>query len=270
MQLRLIYILPIFVFLLNLVKADLTIITPEPGEKYDLSETGEVSIDLSWVYLDSTPSKADITSFTFSLCTGPNYKINCLATLAKVSAAEVDSDIYKANILGTLGTDGVYYIQIFAQTESGYTIHYSPKFYLEGMTGVLVAYTIMESADPTPETRITTGAVGATIDSRSFTVPYTKQTGKARYAPMQMQPGTKLTAKSWTRKYATSAVTFYTSMRKSLQQVTTITPGWSYAISSDVNYATHAPFPSDNGGWYDPSKRLSLTTRKINLRKRAV
>ena len=42
----------------------------------------------------------------------------------------------------------------------------------------------------------------------------------------------------------------------------------SYNVKSGVNYASVAPMPSDNGGWYDPKERMTLTTRKINLRKR--
>ena len=85
---------------------------------------------------------------------------------------------------------------------------------------------------------------------------------------MQLQPATRVTAKTWKRKYATSEVTYYYTLRNSVDQHTTVTPGWSYTITADSNYATPAPMPADNGGWYNPRKRLSLTARKINALKR--
>ena len=154
--------------------------------------------------------------------------------------------------------------------DRGNTIHYTPRFQLTSMGGT-TAYTYSGSVEPVPQTSIqtttTNNAQATTIDSRSFTVPYTKQTGTSRFAPMQMQPNTKVTASTWTRQFATSAVTYYSTFGSLPEQATTLTPGWSYTISSGANYATRAPMPSANGGWYKPSQRLSLSARKINMRK---
>ena len=97
--------------------------------------------------------------------------------------------------------------------------------------------------------------------------PYTMQTGVSRFAPMQMQPQSAVTAQTWTRKFPTSSVSLYSTLRKSPDKLTTITPGWSYTLPSDYNYATPAPFPSDNGGWYNPKDRQTLSARKVNLKR---
>lgn len=257
-----------FILFTTLIRADVGITAPTAGKTYDLSDSGEVQIQIKWTDVGSIPKNTDITKYTFSLCAGPNGNIENMATLGTVTPSEVTGSSYEATIQATMGTDGQYYIQIFAQTASGYTIHYTPRFTLKGMKGAKVAESAADTVPPVAQTMITTGAVVGVIDSRSFTVPYTKQTGIVRYAPMQTQPPTKVTMGSWTTKFPTSAVTYYSTMRKSIDQQTTVTPGWSYNVKSGVNYASVAPMPSDNGGWYDPKERMTLTTRKINLRKR--
>lgn len=252
----------IYLLLLQLVRGDVAVVSPNFDTSYDAS-SGSVEVEIDWLYTPNEPVQEDFTQFTFSLCSGPNYNIEAFLTLG--TSKDVNSLKYTAQISNTIGSNGYYYIQIFAQTKDGYTIHYSPRFQLTGMSGAKLADTTLYTMAPSPETRITTGDVGATIDSRSFTVPYTKQTGLVKYAPMQTQPPTKITASTWTRIHETSAVSYFTTDSKQPEQHTTLTPGWSYYISSDANYASPAPMPSNNGGWYDPKKRQSLTTRRINM-----
>ncbi|KOG98448.1 Kre9p [Saccharomyces eubayanus] len=269
-------ILYAWVFLISCVLGDVNTVSPLAGAKFSPSG-GTVSIPVKWMDNGAYPPLSKISYYTLSLCTGPNNDINCIGTIAtqvKPSALAQDQDgvySYTATFPSTLTGNGQYYIQVFAWVNNqGSTLHYTPRFQLTSMGGA-TAYTFSDSAAPTPQTSIqtttTNTAQASSIDSRSFTVPYTKQTGTSRFAPMQMQPMTKVTATTWTRKYATSAVTYFSTFGKLPQQETTLTPGWSYSISSGVNYATHAAMPSDNGGWYKPSKRLSLSARKMNLRK---
>ncbi|AJR68076.1 AHL_G0028290.mRNA.1.CDS.1 [Saccharomyces cerevisiae] len=263
------------VFLVSCVLGDVNVVSPNSKATFSPSG-GVVSIPVEWMDNGAYPPLSKITYFTLSLCTGPNTNINCVATIAsKVSPSDLTQDdklySYTAEFASTLTGNGQYYIQVYAQVDGqGNTIHYTPRFELTSMGGT-TAYTYSGTIEPTPQTSIqtttTNNAQATTIDSRSFTVPYTKQTGTSRFAPMQMQPNTKVTATTWTRKFATSAVTYYSTFGSLPEQATTITPGWSYTISSGVNYATPASMPSDNGGWYKPSKRLSLSARKINMRK---
>ncbi|CAI6422218.1 ALI_HP2_G0008290.mRNA.1.CDS.1 [Saccharomyces cerevisiae] len=243
---------------------DVAIVAPEPNSVYDLSGTSQAVVKIKWMHTDNTPQEKDFVRYTFTLCSGTNAMIEAMATLQTLSASDLTDSEFNAIIENTVGTDGVYFIQVFAQTAIGYTIHYTNRFKLKGMIGTKAANPSMITIAPEAQTRITTGDVGATIDSKSFTVPYNLQTGVVKYAPMQLQPATKVTAKTWKRKYATSEVTYYYTLRNSVDQHTTVTPGWSYIITADSNYATPAPMPADNGGWYNPRKRLSLTARKVN------
>ncbi|CAI4037853.1 hypothetical protein SMKI_04G1870 [Saccharomyces mikatae IFO 1815] len=247
---------------------DVAIVAPEPNSVYDLSGSSQATIKVKWMHTDNTPQEKEFIKYTFILCSGTNAMIEAMATLQTLAATELTGNEFNAIIENTVGTDGVYFIQVFAQTAIGYTIHYTNRFKLKGMVGSKLANPSMITIAPEAQTRITTGDLGATIDSKSFTVPYNLQTGVVKYAPMQLQPATRVTAKTWKRKYATSEVTYYYTLRNSVDQHTTVTPGWSYTITADSNYATPAPMPADNGGWYNPRKRLSLTARKINALKR--
>lgn len=233
---------------------------------------GTVVIKLSWADNSAYPKLDKITYYTFTLNYGSNQQIKSGGTLAEeIKPSQLtDADglsSYTLKFKDSLVANGQYFIQVYAYVQGeGYTIHYTPRFMLKGMSGS-VGGTVTESVQPVPQTQINTGGQEAnTINTAWFTIPYTKQTGVSRFAPMQMQPGTKVTATTWSRKYPTSAVTFYSTARKSLQQLTTITPGWSYPVTSDFNYATPAPLPSLNGGWYNPKSRQSFSVRKLNFK----
>ncbi|KAH3899671.1 related to Cell wall synthesis protein KRE9 [Saccharomycodes ludwigii] len=265
--------------LVTLTKADIDIVSPKADAVFTATSTSStVTIELEWIDDGSYPNIDKITSISLLLCTGANTKINCFKTLANaipISDVTVDSDesTYTVEIDASVSGNGQYYLQVFALYDGiGYTIHYSPRFELSGMSGTVTSYTYSDSTQPAAQYYITSESSASTtqtesIDtSASFTVPYTLQTGHTRFAPMQMQPSSKVTATTWTRRFPTSKVTFYSSFNmKGTYYMSTITPGWSYTITSDVNYATPASFPIDNGGWYDPTKKLSLTPRKLNL-----
>lgn len=273
---------PLLFLLLSLLSkiafADVSIVAPGAGETFT-ARSGTVSVQLQWVDSKNQPALSDVTSYSFSLCSGPNNDITCVATLASsvdASDVAVDSDgtySYTARFSAGVVGDGQFFIQVYAQIDGfGHTNHYTPRFELSGMSGTVSTYTYSAPAAPGAETVATknqnTGAGGGMDISRSFTVPYTAQTGATRYAPMQLQPGTTVSATSWTRQFATSAVTWYSTLATGpLAQQTTVTAGWSYTINSDFNYATPAPFPSDNGGWYDPRERQTLTARRVNANR---
>lgn len=264
-------------YLLHLVTADVTIYSPTKGKSFKASG-GSVTVPLKWIDDSNYPPLSKVQYYTISLCYGPNSQIDCFYTIGKslspsditvTKGTEGNLYSYDSIIPSTVAGNGQFYIQIYAVVKSqGDTIHYSPRFTLSGMTGSITTYTYSDTTQPNAITEINTGqAAGAvpTIDSKSFSITYTLQTGISRFAPMQMQPGSKVTAKTWKRKFATSKVTYYSTYRKSLDQLTTITPGRSYIVTSDVNYASPAPMPSDNGGWYNPKKRMTLSVKKMNI-----
>ena len=254
--------------------ADIDILKPTDGQSFTPSN-GNIQITLQFSDNGQTPAVTAFALYTVLLCTGANDDINCFYTIEKsLSPASLkktqDTDgnnVYSYTLSFSSSTvgDGQFYLQVSAKVDAhDYTLHYSPRFSLSSMKGLISSYTYSDDVQPTAQYVLPAFNAGGNIDSRSFTVPYTLQTGTSRFAPMQQQPNTTVTKTTWSNRYPTSAVTYYSTFRKSMQQMTTITPGWSYTFKSDFNYATAAACPSDNGGWYNPSKRQTLSVRKVN------
>ncbi|KAL3232069.1 Cell wall synthesis protein KRE9 [Nakaseomyces bracarensis] len=271
MLLRILSVVLAFAF----VRADVYIQKPGEGSQFSASG-GTLSVTLNWVDNGAYPSLDKIDYYKFSICWGPNSKIQCLQSDTEVKTSSItvddtDTYSYKFTMPSTSIANGQFYIQVFAWVDQeGFTLHYTPRFTVTGLTGpsTFLDLSYTDTTEPVPQTSIhTAGADTSTFDTSSvFSLPYTLQTLKTRVAPIQTQPGTKITATTWSRRYATSAVTFYSTFRTSLEQLSTLTPAWNYSISSDFNYATPAPMPSDNGGWYNPKQRQSLSTRKLNVK----
>ena len=260
----------------HIALADISITKPEAGDTYSPS-SGEVTIPIQFSDNTDYPTVSDVNLFKIKICTGPSGAMNCPysitqklspAQLKKTISTEDDSTVlygYNVTFSSSVVGSGQYFLQINGLVDANnYAIHYSPRFLLKNMAGSVGTNTYTGLTAPAAQYNLPKKGAGGSIDSRSFTIPYTLQTGISRFAPMQMQPNTTVTKTTWTNKYPTSAVTYYSTMRKSFQQKTTITPGWSYTFISDYNYATVAACPSDNGGWYEPSKRQSLSVRKVN------
>ncbi|KAG0653363.1 Cell wall synthesis protein kre9 precursor [Monosporozyma unispora] len=241
-------LLLVFTSLLNFVIADVTIYSPAKGKTFKASG-GSVTIPLKWIDDGNYPPLKKVEYYTFSLCYGPNSDVKCYYTIGKqvtpdditvTKGTEGNLYSYDSIIPAAAVGNGQFYIQVYAVVKGeGDTIHYSPRFALSGMTGPISTFTYTYSTQPNAITEINTGPATtvASIDSKSFSIAYTLQTGSSRFAPMQMQPGSKITATTWTRKFPTSKVTYYSTYRKSLDQLTTITPGISYIMTSDINYA---------------------------------
>lgn len=252
-----------FLTLLPCALADLAVVRPSEGATFSAS-SGATSVTVQWEDMGGAPELSTVTRYVFTLCSGPSNDIRAVTTLATVAAADITGTQYAVSIPNKSGADGRYFIQVFAESPVGYSIHYSGHFRLNGMAGPLAPVRESETVAPTPQTMITTGGVPAPIQSASFSVTYALQTGLSRFAPMQRQPRTKVTATHWTRQHPTSAVTYYATIRHSVQQITTITPGWDYTVGNQENWATPAPFPYENGGWYERRAHMTLTTRKLN------
>jgi len=248
-----------FFLLLSKVLADVSISKPTKGQTFNV-DGDSATVELAWEESNAKPKLDDIESYSFTICTGSNSDIDGIKTLKKLDASDLSDHSYKLKVPANTGESGVYFVQIYATTKNGYTINYSQRFELKGMTGSKKASGSDESNPPDGQTSIDGGDQTSTLDpsdmSKSFSVFYTSQTGETRYAPMQMQPGTTVTATTWTRKYPTSSVSFFSTIKHSANVLSTITPGWSYTMSSAVNYASPAPNPSIQG-WYNPSSKLT-------------
>ncbi|KAI5970631.1 hypothetical protein CANMA_000327 [Candida margitis] len=246
--------------------ADVEITSPEEGDKFSGS-SGTASIKVSWKDnsdSDSDTSLDNVKSYTLSLCTNGS-PIQCqdpAITQEKLTSKSANVTVDQGDV-----PSGYYFIQVYTIfTSGGTTINYTPRFQLtnmEGSTGTLVVTVTGDQPDGQ-----TSGFDETTASdiSQSFTVPYTLQTGKTRYAPMQSQPGSTVTATTWTPKYPTSAVTYYSTKHTKPVVYSTITPGWSYTASSEVNWATVAPYPTN---WYAASERkLSKASMTATQKKR--
>lgn len=253
--------------LLSKVSADVDITSPSLGDSYSGS-SGSASVKIAWDDSDDSDSDKsldNVKSYTILLCTGPDEdnNIQCLET-ALVPLQTIDSHETTVKIDNTLVPNGYYYFQIYTVFNSGgVTIHYSPRFKLTGMSGTTGTLDVTETGS-VPGSYVS-GFTTATVNSDSFTVPYTLQTGKTRYAPMQTQPGSTVTATTWSMKFPTSAVTYYSTKLASPIVQSTITPGWSYTAESAVNYASVAPYPTY---WYAASERVSKATISAATKRR--
>jgi hypothetical protein len=244
--------------------ADVEFTSPVLGQKFTALD-GKVSVPIKWK--DSSDdgdalSLANVKSYTILLCTGPNNGIQCLKD-ALVSKKAISSMSYTASIPADLVPSGFFYFQVYALFDDGSTtINYSPRIQLQSMTGDTTTLLVsIEGSAPDGATAL----IGNSINSASFSIPYTLQTGKSKFAPMQTQPGSVVTATTWTRKYATSAVTFFSTKADPPFCISTITPGWDYTPESAVNWATPAPFPTE---FYPASDKVSSASLTGTKKKR--
>lgn len=259
----------VFAYMIQLVLGDVSVAKPEFGDKYVPQSNGRVEIEVVWKENGYPPTLDEVTFYSINLLYGSNSEISLVKKLAEEvpgsSIIESDEGEFKYTVdfsQRDVG-NGQFFIQIYAYaSDYGYTIHYSERFTIASIVGGATTFTVSELSPPQPEYGIT---AHKTIDSKSFSIPYYLQTGKSRFAPMQPLAGSTITATSWRRQFPTSAASYYSTARKKIDQVTTITPGWSYILTSDHNYATPAPFPKDNGGWYHPMQRQTHLTRKTNI-----
>ena len=260
-------ILTLLSSLLAPVFADVEITSPEEGDKFSGS-SGKATIIVKWddnSDSDSDMSLDNVKSYTLSLCTNGS-PIQCLDPTIKQK--EITSNTATVSVEQNDVPSGYYFIQVYTLfTNGGSTINYTPRFRLTDMEGTSGTLVVTVTGDqPGGQTSGFGQTTGSDI-SKSFTVPYTLQTGRTRYAPMQMQPGSTVTATTWTRKFPTSAVTYYSTRHTKPVVHSTITPGWSYTASSEVNWATVAPYPTN---WYAASGRklskASITATKKRKR----
>ncbi|KAK6459928.1 cell wall synthesis protein KRE9 precursor [Scheffersomyces coipomensis] len=249
--------------------ADVSIASPSAGDSYSGSG-GAAVIDVKWV--DDAVSGSDTFSltnaqtYTILLCTGSNLQIQCDNNNPLLSNEAVPSDSYSVSIKNTLYPNGYYFLQVYTVfLQKATTTHYSGRFQLTGMQGPTSTWKVtVTGAGPAAQTS-GGNAVTTTYNSASFSIPYTLQTGLTRFAPMQTQPGSKVTATTWSIRYPTSSVTLFSTQAGSPVVYSTITPGWDYTPSSLVNWATVATYPNY---YYPASSRVSKASLSSATKKK--
>lgn len=249
--------------------ADVSILKPVAGSTY--SATGTMAI--SWQDDGVAPLlSTNVAALSILLCTGPNTNINCFYEIVSAVAPTSLDGAYTFTITPAraLAASGTFYLQFYARTSNGgYTIHYSPRFSISDMTGTLVATAGGFTAPPDSDISYDADAVsGVSAETAlnpltAYTIPYTQQTGRFRYAPMQTQPGTKVTHKlSASQRFPTTSVSLFTTFVSKAYQTTTLTPSITYSITQAVNWATPQPDPSE---YYAATEALART---INAKSR--
>lgn len=248
-----------FISFFKYSSADLWITKPALHQNFTASG-GNVDVDI--VYEDDykDPNISKLKTLTFILCTGENSDIEAVKTIKKGVSAPSDNK-YSLSIPASAGASGVYFLQVIGVYSTGASIHYTRRFKLLGMSGSHKPSGNVQDLTPGSENNAgdnDPASMTATMQlSATATIPYTLQTGKVRVAPMQMQPGSTVTATAWSRQFPTSAVTYFTSASKPAFQLSTCTPGWSYTKTSAINYATALGNPS---AWYAATKNIKKPT----------
>lgn len=133
-------------------------------------------------------------------------------------------------------------------TAGGTLTLYSPRFTLTSMTGTFSP--AMEAANEDGEGQPTLEEEDKTVAPPRPNAPandeevvtYTRQTGKTRFAPMQTQPGKRITAKETKRQYPTSTYTVFTTRGPKPNVETTVTRPWNYKVVSLENTAAPQKF----------------------------
>ena len=165
---------------------------------------------------------------------------------------QASSTITRYGILRTNFSRSSSYIKIVAAaSQGGQIINYSDRFTITGMTGSFppnVAAAIPGgTTGPTNEDSISNnnGAAGAAGSG----IPYGKQTGMTKYAPMVGLPPTKISApKNPTPMNPTSAFTIVkTPLAIPTSPLTTITASNTFSVSSVVN--TVSLRENEREGW---------------------
>ncbi|KAI5781170.1 hypothetical protein EDC01DRAFT_666508 [Geopyxis carbonaria] len=229
---------------LPLTLADLEFKSPTSSTKW----TGGNTVTIEWDESGS-PGIDDFTTFNLFLCCGSNATPLCLQALGPNPQKMASSA--KVQIPSAAADDGtdVFFVKLEATAATGgaFTV-YSDRFSLTGMTGKFDAAAIaaqeVGDTDPPPSVDGTVAdAAPKDGGAKEAQVPYTKQTGQTRYAPMQLQPAKTMRATAISRQYPTSAYSVFNTKIPRPNVQTTITMTWTYKVTTKINTASPAPQP---------------------------
>lgn len=249
--------------LVHFVVGDFTISKPDEDTTVKFSDS-TAKLEITWKSDDDDGlALSDATTFVLSLCTGPDSSIVCPVTLS--DSVDATDKKYTATLDEDEVPSGWWYVQFYIEFEDADAsiITYSDRFKISGSDATTGTLKVTATGDP--PSGLTNSGTATAIDSASFSVTYTKQTGKTKYAPMQTQPGTTITHTTWSRRFPTSAYTPYSTLSKSPNAVTTNTPGWDYTVKSATNTAKTAAYPSS---FYAASSRVSKATLSTAAKRR--
>lgn len=233
--------------------ADVEFTSPAAGAKL----TGGGSINIAWKDSGSAPSISDLTTYQLFLCAGGNddttfIQLTSITTSGTFAAGNKAIGNVGAGV-GASTPSNAYFLKIISVAKEGGSVtNYSPRFSLSGMTGafppnVLAGAKAVTGTDGPPTVnQVANNANAAPAAASDYAIPYTMQTGLTKFAPMQPIPPSKITKKSPTPQYPTSAVSLASTFLPTPKQVTTMTMSQTFSVSSMENTVAAAPMPSDD------------------------
>ncbi|KAK9366422.1 hypothetical protein V1509DRAFT_279215 [Lipomyces kononenkoae] len=236
--------------LIQRVFGDVQFTIPQGGASYEAT----TPLAITWQDNGNTPTFAALSTATLKLCgMADATTINCFAFLFQGASLTGFGGTYTVNFPLAQAANGQFFFQMTSiLSAGGYVINYSDRFNLTGMTGTTQFVYIANTAGPA------TGYFPEATPSVTglFTVPYPDQAGwSTKYAPMQTQPGTTVTASTVSRQYPTSAISVFTTNTLQPYAATTLTMPWNYPWTSVVNDVSPQPDPSANGGSYEAKRK---------------
>ena len=131
--------------------------------------------------------------------------------------------------------------------DGGTVTSYSKRFTISGMTGTAdpkikkAVQALAGSTAGPPDSNDVAAAVepaaapSVAADAAAFGVPYNKQNGATKYAPMQGIPPKKISLKKFTPMYPTSDYTVAQTWMPKPTVLTTLTASQTFHVESSIN-----------------------------------
>ncbi|PNS16339.1 hypothetical protein CAC42_6446 [Sphaceloma murrayae] len=234
--------------LVSVVRADVQFTAPAAGG----SVVGGGSLNLQWTY-SGTPALSTFSTYQIFLMAGGNtgasmQQLSVLVPNGIAAGAQAAQAVVPPGVGGS-ATNAYFLKMILTSTSGGQLINYSSRFTLTGMTGSFtpvvqagINAAAGSTAGPANEDQLSNNVDAGAAAGNS--VPYSLQSGLTRYAPMQPVPPTKITAKTWTPLFPTSAFTIATTYLPIPSIVTTVTASQTFSVESIENTFAAASQPT--------------------------
>ncbi|KAG9996037.1 cell wall biosynthesis protein, partial [Aureobasidium melanogenum] len=236
--------------------ADVKFTSPVAGQQI----AGGTAVTFTWTDDGTAPTIDQFATYTLNLMAGGNTAATSSSILSKTGTYSGLSGSVVFTIPITLAktaTNGYYLQMVSIGVDGGQDIVYSPRFGLTGMTGTFTAAQQQGVTAAGSDTSFVpeashelnsadTAATAATSvpEAGVYTIPYMSQTGLIKYAPMQPQPGTKITAKTPSMMNPSSSFTIFSTYAPPASITLTVTESNTVSVSSRENPASAASQPT--------------------------
>jgi len=260
----LVRLLTLLAFVLPLVVADVEFLTPAPGA----TETAGSTVTVSWQDSSNAPLLTSLAGYTIFLMVGGDTDATSQQVLTVPAAIAGNHNLGTSITFSVPVTAGppdknAYFLKITSAPLSGTgtVVNYSQRFSVSGMTGAWPSPAIKAAfaatggtltAVPATVNTVTNGvpnapAPGGGVADGQFGVSYQFQTtGLTKYAPMQLRPGSTITATNTAPLFPASLFTVAPTYLPTPSIVTTTTQPVTFSVTSIVNPASPAPMPSND------------------------